>query len=114
MINFTEWVSLTKVLLIVVNSCFRNTEDEFFFQVGNEGFSNVNSLWNVGRIIIFEYCIWARADGVEVRRDLWSLLKLVESDIILTVVKLHEPLAIKLLNNAFTVCVGFKSLINTI
>lgn len=31
MINFTERISLTKVLLIKVNSCFGNTEDKFMF-----------------------------------------------------------------------------------
>jgi hypothetical protein len=67
MINFTERISLAKLLLIIVNGSFGNSEDKLMFQIGDERFSDENSLWHVEGIEIFEFGVWARADCVQVR-----------------------------------------------
>lgn len=102
-VQLGEWVSLAKILLIIVHGGLRHSEDEFMSQVFYQRFPDEYSLGRVHWVIILKECVRPGADGVEVCRNLRCLFELVWAHGVRILVEVHEPHAIELFKHPLAV-----------
>ena len=66
MIDFGEWVSRAKVLLVEVESGLCYTKHKLVSEELNETLTDEDSLWHVHRVIVLEYLVRTSADRIQV------------------------------------------------
>ena len=101
MINFWEWISLAEVFLVESNSCFCDIKCHFVSDVLLKWLPAKDALWNSHWIIILKYSVRACAESIQICGNFWSLLKIVNRNLIILFVKVKEPFNSMSFQNVF-------------
>ena len=91
MINFCEWISLAEVFLVESDSCLCDIKCHFVSNILLKGLPAKDALRNGHWIIILKYSIGACTESVQIRGNFWSLLKMINRDLVILFIKVKEP-----------------------